>query len=152
MVLNIYMFFADRNFVYLTGLKTSRQAVLLAAKEADGSVHEQVYILPSDAYAERWTGARVKPQEAQEISGISDVRFVDAFERDFKTLAVSGRYEKLYLDLYRFTTDCPDRPAHRLLQRVQRDFPYLQIGNADVLISELRLIKQPCEIDALKKA
>ena len=147
-----YMFFADRNFVYLTGLKTSRQAVLLAAKEADGSVHEQVYILPSDAYAERWTGARVKPQEAQEISGISDVRFVDAFERDFKALAVSGRYEKLYLDLYRFTTDCPDRPAHRLLQRVQSDFPYLQIGNADVLISELRLIKQPCEIDALKKA
>ena len=66
-----YMFFADRNFVYLTGLKTSRQAVLLATKEADGSVHEQVYILPSDAYAERWTGARVKPQEAQEISGIS---------------------------------------------------------------------------------
>ena len=73
-----YMFFADRNFVYLTGLKTSRQAILLAAKEADGSVHEQVYILPSDAYAERWTGARVKPQEAQEISGISDIRFVDA--------------------------------------------------------------------------
>lgn len=34
-----YMFFADRNFVYLTGLKTSRQAVLLATKEADGSVH-----------------------------------------------------------------------------------------------------------------
>ena len=28
-----YMFFADRNFVYLTGLKTSRQAVLLAAKK-----------------------------------------------------------------------------------------------------------------------
>ena len=95
------MFFADRNFVYLTGLKTSRQAVLLAVKEAeaDGSVHEQVYILPFDAYAERWTGARVKPQEAQEISGISDIRFVDAFERDFKALAVSGRYEKLYLEM-----------------------------------------------------
>ena len=87
------------NFVYLTGLKTSRQAVLLATKEADGSVHEQVYILPSDAYAERWTGARVKPQEAEEISGISDIRFVDAFERDFKALAVSGRYEKLYLEM-----------------------------------------------------
>ena len=28
----------------------------------------------------------------------------------------------------------------------------IHIGNADVLISELRLIKQPCEIDALKKA
>lgn len=48
---------------------------------------------------ERWTGARVKPQEAEEISGISDIRFVDAFERDFKALAVSGRYEKLYLEM-----------------------------------------------------
>ena len=71
----------------------------MLVKEADGSVHEQVYILPSDAYAERWTGARVKPQEAEEISGISDIRFVDAFERDFKALAVSGRYEKLYLEM-----------------------------------------------------
>ena len=28
-----------------------------------------------------------------------DIRFVDAFERDFKALAVSGRYEKLYLEM-----------------------------------------------------
>ena len=84
-----YMFFADRNFVYLTGLKTSRQAVLLATKEADGSVHEQVYILPSDAYAERWTGARVKPQEAEEISGISDIRFVNVISRHWLSAAVT---------------------------------------------------------------
>ena len=32
-----YPFFADRNFVYLTGL-TCKEAVLLASKDADGSV------------------------------------------------------------------------------------------------------------------
>lgn len=30
--------------------------------------------------------------------------------------------------------------------------PYLQLGNANILVRELRLIKKPCEIEALKKA
>ena len=58
-----YPFFADRNFVYLTGL-TCKEAVLLASKDADGSVNERLYILPPDLHAERWTGVRVKPDEA----------------------------------------------------------------------------------------
>ena len=42
-----YPFFADRNFVYLTGL-TCKEAVLLASKDADGSVNERLYMLPPD--------------------------------------------------------------------------------------------------------
>ena len=122
-----YPFFADRNFVYLTGLKC-RSAVLLAAKNPDGSVQERLYLLPPDALAERWTGARVKPEEAEAVSGVSDVRTVQAFERDFSALAAGGNYGKIYLDLYRFTPEQPDRPSHRLLRRVQRDFAYLCSG------------------------
>ena len=57
-------------FVYLTGLKTSRQAVLLATKEADGSVHEQVYILPSDAYAERWLVRELSRRKQKKFQGL----------------------------------------------------------------------------------
>ena len=70
-----YPFFADRSFVYFTGLKC-RQAVLLALKDAEGSVAERLYLLPPDAIAERWTGTRIKPQEAESVSGVEDVRFV----------------------------------------------------------------------------
>ena len=58
-----YPFFAERNFVYLTGLEC-KDAVLLAAKDGEGKVDERLYILPPDDYAERWTGIRVKPAEA----------------------------------------------------------------------------------------
>ena len=47
-----FPFFADRNFVYLTGLKC-KSAVLLAAKDSDGSVQGRLYLLPPDALAER---------------------------------------------------------------------------------------------------
>ena len=146
-----YPFFADRNFVYLTGLKC-KSAVLLAAKNQDGSVRERLYLLPPDALAERWTGVRVRPEEAEAVSGVSDVRSVQAFERDFSALAAGGHYGKIYLDLYRFTPEQPDRPSHRLLGRIQKDFAYLAIGNAEDILRSLRLIKQPCEIEALRRA
>ena len=146
-----FPFFADRNFVYLTGLKC-KSAVLLAAKDPGGSVQERLYLLPPDALAERWTGVRVRPEEAEEISGISDARSIQAFERDFSALASGGKYEKIYLDLYRYTPEQPDRPSHRLLRRIRKDFAYLSIGNAEEILRSLRLIKQPCEIEALRKA
>lgn len=60
-----YPFFADRNFLYLTGLDC-KEAILLAQKNDEGEVLERLYILPPDAYAERWTGRRIKPQQAAE--------------------------------------------------------------------------------------
>ncbi len=146
-----YPFFADRNFVYLTGLEC-KDAVFLAAKDGDGTVRERVYILPPDLMKERWTGIRVKPQEAEAVSGISDIRFCAEFEKDILQLAESGNYGYLYLDLYRVSPADIDRPAHKLLGFAREHMPYLQIGNANVLVRELRLIKQPCEIEALRKA
>ncbi len=146
-----YPFFADRSFVYLTGLEC-KKAVLMAAKDGEGSVKEQIYILPSDPHAERWTGRRVKPYEATEQSGVEDVRSVDNFETDFRRLAFSGNYGSVYLDLYRIGSKELDRPAQRLADYIQKQVPFLSIGNANVLIRELRLIKQPCEIEALRKA
>ncbi len=146
-----YPFFADRSFVYLTGLEC-KEAVLLAAKDAEGSVEERIYILPPDAFAERWTGVRVKPVEAAEISKVEDVRSNEKFEADFRILANSGNYGYLYLDLFRINAKEMDRPAQRFLNYVQQQVPFFAIGNANAIIRELRLIKQPCEIEALRKA
>lgn len=146
-----YPFFAERNFVYLTGLEC-KQAVLLAMKDGAETVRERLYILPPDAHAERWTGKRIRPSEAEATSGVRDVRRADAFSADLHALATSGRYERLYLDLYRMDPKDIERPAHRCLALARQEYPYLQIGNASILIRRLRAIKQPCEIAALRQA
>lgn len=146
-----YPFFADRSFVYFTGLKC-RQAVLLALKDAEGSVAERLYLLPPDAIAERWTGTRIKPQEAESVSGVKDVHFVGALETDFSALANSGNYGAVYLDLYRISPADIDRPAHGWRNVIQQEYPFLRLENANILIRRLRLIKQPCEIEALREA
>lgn len=146
-----YPFFADRSFVYLTGL-TQKQSVLLAVKATDSSVHETLYILPPDLMAERWTGRRLKPAEAEAISGVTDIRPTTAFAGDFHRLCGLGGISKLYLDLYKANPLDRDRPAHGLRREMAERYPYIALENGNALVRMLRLYKQPCEIEALRKA
>lgn len=146
-----YLFFADRDFVYLTGIH-QKQTVLMALKDESGAVEERLYVLPPDAFAERWTGRRLTPAEAAQISGAGDVCTIARFDADIHALFTGGLYENVYLDLYRASPEDIDRPAHGMLRKIQKEYPYMQVQNANALIRKLRLIKQPCEIAALRKA
>ena len=146
-----YPFYTNRGFLYLTGLD-GRELVLLARKDGQGQVSEKIFLLPPDLLAERWTGRRIKPDEAAELSGVEQTGFAADFEAELHKLAASGNYEHLYLDLYRAAPGDRDTPSHRLLKRVASDYPFLKIENANALIRRLRTIKQPCEIEAMRQA
>ena len=146
-----YPFFAQRNFVYLTGIQ-QKNSVLVICKETSGAVSQRLYILPGDALAERWTGRRLTAGEAEDISGISDIRPEPRFLPDLQALAVAGGYENLYLDLFRYSADDIDTAAHGLAAIAQREYPYLRIRSANPILRSLRTIKQPCEISALRQA
>ena len=146
-----YPFYADRSFLYLTGLD-GKELALLARKDGRGRVEEKAFLLPPDPMAERWTGRRIKPDEVSERSGVEQIGFAADVEAELHRLAVSGNYERLYLDLYRAAPGDRDAPAHRLLRRVASDYPFWKVENANALIRGLRLIKQPCEIEAMRRA
>lgn len=146
-----YPFYTDRNFLYLTGLD-GKELALIARKDKEGGIQEKIFILPPDLLKERWTGARIKPEQAQELSGIDNIGYVGEFEEEFHRLATTGNYNYLYLDLYRVSPSDRNQPAHMLLKRMAENYPYLKIENANIILRRLRTIKQPCEIEAMKKA
>ncbi len=146
-----YPFFADRSFVYLTGIE-QKQSVLLIAKDAGGAFSERLYMLPPDLLAERWTGTRLKPYEAEALSGVSDVRPLTGLNDDLHRLVTSGDYAHVYLDLYRASSADRDRPAQTYLRLFQREYPFISVENANAIIRKNRLIKTPEEIEALRIA
>ncbi len=145
-----YPFSVDRNFLYLTGLDCP-EAVLFARKGEKG-VEERLYLLPPDPMAERWTGKRVTPGEAWEISGVEDTRSSGDFQKDVHGCLGRNEVREVYLDLFKTDLRDPDRCAHRFLDVCRRAYPYLKTGNADRILRRLRLIKMPCEIDAIRRA
>ena len=146
-----YPFFAERNFVYLTGL-ACKQAVLLTEKDGSGAMAERLYILPPDLMAERWTGRRVKPGEAETVSGIRDVRFTDSFQTDVTALLSGGKIRRVYLDTYRQLPTDIARPAHGYADWLAAQYPVVAIGDASEILRALRTIKSPEEIQALREA
>lgn len=146
-----YPFYTNRNFLYLTGLD-AKELILLAKKDSAGAVQEKIFLLPPDLLTERWTGARIRPDTAEELSGIKDFRYVSQFETEFHALATTGNYESLYLDLYRVSPSDREEPAHLFLKQVAANYPYLKLENANKILRQLRTIKQPCELSAMRQA
>ena len=146
-----YPFYADRNFLYLTGIR-QKQSILLAVKNEAGTVSETAYLLPKDAMAERWTGRRLTVEEARELSGVETVKDLSTFPQDFHALAQSGRYASVWLDLYRNSPQDLPRLGHRFAQSAGQEYPQLSLSDLSPFLKKLRLIKQPCEIEALRMA
>ena len=138
-----HLFAADRNFAYLTGI-AQKNSILLLEKTPEGELRERLYLLPKDMMAERWTGRRLSAREAEACSGVADIRSTVDFDRDFAAL----EFSTLYLDLFKNAPTDYDRPAHRFAA-THGD---LQIARLEPMVNRLRTIKQPCEIEALRKA
>ena len=140
-----YLFYADRNFVYLTGIE-QKESVLMLGKDEEGHVWERLYLLPKDAMAERWTGRRLSAEEAEAISGIREVRTTLELEADLGER--KQKYRRIGLDLSKCSPSDRDKPGHVLAKKLA-DADVFDISPA---VRALRTIKQPCEIEALRKA
>ena len=140
-----YLFYADRNFVYLTGIE-QKESVLLMGKTPEGKCWERLYLLPKDMMAERWTGRRLNAEEAYGISGVTDVRSTEVFRQELDDLL--REYRGLYLDTFKQAASDIDRSAHALAKELEG----VTILEGNPIVRCLRTIKQPCEIEALRKA
>ena len=66
-----FPFFANRNFLYLTGIKQERSALLLQKK--GDLLSERIFVTKPDLEREVWTGRRLTEVEINELSGVEAV-------------------------------------------------------------------------------
>ena len=145
-----YGYFANRNFVYLTGME-QKDTILMMEKDASG-YRETLFILPPNLIEERWTGSRMKPEEIEAVSMISSFAYKETFEEELKKVLTSGRIQKVYLDIDRMEGQVVVSAADSMEAFLKQEYPSLPIENSLPIMKMLRLIKKPCEIRAMEKA
>lgn len=145
-----YPFFADRSFVYYTGIEQIDS--IFAAVKGDSSMEELLFMLPKDMMAERWTGRRLTPTEAYERSDIQTVKCLDSF-LGFLKQKINIGVNTIYLDFDRLKeNEYPVRPAFQLAKWLQKNYPFVKLENINPQIKLQRTIKKPCEIEAMRYA
>ena len=143
-------FEANRNFFYLTGLR--RDHMILMMKKTAKEEKSILFIEEADPNQERWFGRKVTVSEAQEITGIDDVRFLDSFEGMVNRLMAREDIGTLYFDCYRYQVE--DLPDYNLVQAeaFAKKFPGRPIKNIAPFIAELRMQKDEDEIALVRQA
>ena len=69
-------------------------------KKVGGSVEETLFIEKSDPVMEKWVGKTVSNEEAEKISGIKKVVYLDSFEKQCQMYF----YRKCETSIFRFRT------------------------------------------------
>lgn len=92
-----YPFKANMNFYYLTGIQQNN--VYLVAKKYHNVIEETLFIYENDPIKVRWIGAYLYPEEATNISGVENVKFVDEFDSFLAKILRHKVIKNVYLDL-----------------------------------------------------
>lgn len=145
-----YPFSPDRNFYYLTGIEREDMIFVLAKYDAQT---EEILFLPRDnGEMAKWVGANMTPEEAQEVSGISDLRPLDAFTEDFAALVFRQNLTTLCLDMEHRQWADTQTPALRFAAECRANYPAMQFLDLYPIFGDLRLIKTPFELERMRKA
>ncbi|MGH0592115.1 aminopeptidase P family protein [Bacillus pretiosus] len=145
-----YKFVPNRNFYYVTGIDEPN--VIFMLKKFGNSVEETLFIEKSDPVMEKWVGKTVSNKEAEKISGIKKVVYLDSFEKTMSNILFTENVKHLYLDLERREWNGTETKTLAFAKHVREQYPHVVVGNVYPNICELRVFKTEEEIEIIKEA
>jgi len=147
-----YPFRQNSDFFYLTGVDEENALLCLCPHHPDQNLREVLFIQEADPTMVIWYGKRLSREEASELSGIKNVKWVNDFKAALRDMAQQSRTIYMGLNEYlKYGTNTHDA-NRRLVDEIKNLFPLHQYERLTPLTTELRLCKSPEEIDITAKA
>ncbi|MFJ8453367.1 aminopeptidase P family protein [Bacillus paramycoides] len=145
-----YKFVPNRNFYYLTGINEPN--VIFMLKKFGNSVEETLFIEKSDPVLEKWVGKTVSKEEAEKLSGIKKVVYIESFEKTMSNTLFTENVKHMNLDLELREWKGTETKTLAFAKHVREQYPHITIGNVYPNICELRVFKTEEEIEIIKEA
>ncbi len=145
---NLRKFSQDNNFLYFTGLNIPN-AILVLIKSAD-AVQEMLFIERGIPEREVWDGKKMTKDEAQEISEIRRVLYLDEYDATMSMWC--PMLNKIHANIGFVALDQPLNYALYRLEPLRIRFPQIQIADITPLITPMRKVKDAWEIEQMQKA
>lgn len=148
----LYPFKQNSDLYWLSGIVQEESMVILFPGNPDPKYREVLVLVRPNELKEKWDGKRLRVAEAQNISGIKSIVWLDSLEALLQTWIHLA--DIIYLD-----TNENDRKAnllrtreYRFADELRERYPLHQFERAAKIMKELRSIKTSLEIEVLQKA
>ena len=148
----LYPFKQNSDLFWLSGIVQEDSMVILFPENPDPKYREVLVLVRPNELKEKWDGKRLRVEEAQNMSGIKTIVWLDSLDGLLQPWIHLA--DAIYLD-----TNENDRKAslirtrdYRYADELRVRYPLHKFERAAKIMKELRGIKTPLEIEVLQKA
>ena len=150
-----YPFTVNNCFFYLTEIKQENSILMLV--KGIGEKKEYLFVDEYNELKEKWTGKRLTYEEASIISSMQNVYSTNNFENMLSLIldpekAQFGAIENIYLDLTPELKIGETKSTQTYAEELESTYRNLSILDIKPLITSLRMVKSPYEVEKLKEA
>jgi Xaa-Pro aminopeptidase len=147
-----FPFRQNSDFYYLTGIAQERSVLILFPDCPNPALREVLFLIePSDLLL-TWEGHKYSAREATEVSGVAKVMWNGSFETVLaEAMSFAGQVYLNANEYAKFTTDVPYRDL-RFAREIREKYPNHSYHRAAPLLSPLRTVKQPEELEKIRGA
>ena len=147
-----FRFRQSSDLFYLTGIDQEKTVLIMHPRNHEERYREVLFILKASEEHETWYGNKLSLEEASEISGVKNIFWLDDFEKILREILL--RSQNIYLNApehYKLKPEVETRDE-RMAHKIQTLFPLHTFRRLAPLLSKLRMIKEPEEIELIKHA
>lgn len=148
----IYRFKQNSDVFWLSGITQEDSMVILFPDNPDPKYREVLVLVRPNELKEKWDGKRLRVKEAQDISGIKTIVWVDSLDGLLQPWIHLA--DNIYLD-----SNENDRKAslvrsrdYRFIDEMKSRYPMHNYLRAAKIMKELRAIKTAFEVEVLQQA
>lgn len=145
-----FPFFANRNFLFLTGIQ-QENSVLMLHKKGD-LIYECMFVTKPDLEQEVWTGKRLTEEEIHDLSGVEGIEDISHLTQTVNRLLASRSKTTLWLCFDALASERSFDLERDFAKKIQGRHPHIEIRNSYPLVAAMRKIKSPEELDAIRRA
>ena len=150
-----YPFTVNNCFFYLTEIKQENSILMLV--KGIGEKKEYLFVDEYNELKEKWTGKRLTYEEASIISSMQNVYSTNNFENMLSLIlnpekAQFGAIENIYLDLTPELKIGETKSTQTYAEELESTYRNLSVLDIKPLITSLRMVKSPYEVEKLKEA
>jgi Xaa-Pro aminopeptidase len=148
----LHGFKQNSDLFWLSGIIQEDSMVILFPDNPDAAYREVLVLVRPNELKEKWDGKRLRVQEAQAISGIKTIVWLDSIDAVLQTWIHLA--DNIYLD-----SNENDRKAslvrtrdYRFIDEMKARYPLHNYLRAAKIMKELRSIKTALEVEVIQKA
>ena len=147
-----YRYRQNSDLFYLTGIDQEETILLLCPGHPENKKKEILFILKPDKTTERWEGHKLTKEEAYSISGIKNIYWTEEFDLLLRDAVLHSNNIYINTNEYLKLTEKVKDNNKRFIQEIKEKYPLHEYKRLAPLTTGLRIIKEPEELEMIKKA